>query len=58
VLLAGGIGPENAAQALAVPGVWGIDVCSRVESSPGVKDPARLEELFHVVRREPTVAAR
>jgi phosphoribosylanthranilate isomerase len=46
LLLAGGIGPDNAAAALAAAGVWGIDVCSGVESSPGIKDPAKLEQLF------------
>ncbi|HVS16185.1 MAG TPA: phosphoribosylanthranilate isomerase [Thermoanaerobaculia bacterium] len=51
LLLAGGIGPGNATAALAVDGVWGIDVCSGVESSPGVKDSAKLELLFARVAR-------
>lgn len=52
LLLAGGIGPDNAVRALSVPGVWGIDVCSGVEASPGRKDPDKLERLFAAVRGE------
>lgn len=51
VLVAGGIGPDNAAAVCSrLPGVWGLDVCSRVESAPGVKDRALLERLFAAVR--------
>lgn len=50
VLVAGGVRPETARQALAQSGAAGIDVCSGVESAPGVQDPARLEELFRRVR--------
>ena len=60
VLLAGGIGPDNAAALRAMaqdstardagegdsPPVLGIDVCSGVESAPGVKDRTSLERLF------------
>jgi phosphoribosylanthranilate isomerase len=45
VFLAGGIRPENVRAAAALR-PFGIDVSSGVESSPGVKDPARLEQLF------------
>ncbi len=50
VLLAGGIGPDNVRAALAAARPWGIDVCSRVESAPGIKDPRLLEALFKEVR--------
>lgn len=50
VLLAGGIGPDNVRAALAAARPWGIDVCSRVESAPGVKDPRLLEALFKEAR--------
>ncbi|HEX5758031.1 MAG TPA: phosphoribosylanthranilate isomerase [Thermoanaerobaculia bacterium] len=50
VLVAGGIRPGGVAAALA-SGAWGIDVCSGVESSPGVKDPRLLARLFEEIRR-------
>lgn len=50
VLVAGGIGPGNARRALAESGAAGVDVCSGVESAPGVKDPVLLERLVRAVR--------
>jgi phosphoribosylanthranilate isomerase len=50
VFLAGGLGPGNAARAIAAGRPFAIDVCSRVESSPGVKDPELLRRLFEEVR--------
>lgn len=45
IVLAGGISPENVANAVAT-GVGGIDVNSGVEQAPGIKDPARIQQLF------------
>ena len=50
-LLAGGIGPDNAVRARAV-GAYAIDVSSRVESSPGRKNPALVASLFDNLRGE------
>jgi phosphoribosylanthranilate isomerase len=50
VLLAGGVGPLNVRAAVAAARPWGIDVCSRVESAPGVKARALLEALFREIR--------
>ena len=47
--LAGGIGPDNARAAAAV-GAYGLDVGSRVECAPGLKDPQQVEALFAALR--------
>lgn len=50
ILLAGGITPENVAEAIRVAQPFGIDVCSGVEVKPGQKDPARVRALIEIVR--------
>ena len=50
VLVAGGIGPGNAGTALAASGADGVDVCSGVESSPGVKNKDLMKRLIREVR--------
>ena len=45
VFLAGGINPDNVRKAIDL-GVYGIDVCSGIESSPGKKDHAKMKKLF------------
>ncbi len=50
-LVAGGVGPENAREALEKSRASGVDVCSGVESTPGIKDRDVLGRLVEVVRR-------
>jgi phosphoribosylanthranilate isomerase len=45
VFLAGGINPDNAAEAAQL-GVYGIDVCSGIETEPGKKDHSKMKNLF------------
>lgn len=47
--LAGGIGPHNA-RAAAKVGAYGLDVGSRVECAPGLKDPDKVAALFAALR--------
>lgn len=50
-MLAGGLKPDNVAEALRESGARFIDANSGVESSPGVKDREKLEALAAAVRR-------
>ncbi len=50
-VLAGGLSPDNVVDAIARSGARFIDVNSGVETSPGVKDPAKLRRLAEVFAR-------
>jgi phosphoribosylanthranilate isomerase len=50
IILAGGLGPENVGDAIALVHPFAVDVSSSVESAPGVKDARRLQALFAALR--------
>jgi phosphoribosylanthranilate isomerase len=52
IVLAGGLTPENVADAVDWVRPFGIDVSSGVERSPGIKDHQRMIDLFERLRRD------
>lgn len=52
IFLAGGLTPENAADAVNEAKPYAIDVCSGVESRPGKKSAERMKALVQAVRPE------
>jgi phosphoribosylanthranilate isomerase len=51
VVLAGGLTPQNVAQAISTVRPYAVDVSSGVEREKGIKDPARIEAFIQEVNR-------
>lgn len=49
-VVAGGLGPENVLDAIEALDPYGVDASSRLESSPGVKDPRIITDFLHGVK--------
>ncbi len=49
-MLAGGLTPENVAEAIALTGAKQVDVSSGVEASPGIKDAGLIREFIEATR--------
>ena len=50
VVLAGGLSPENVAEAIAAVRPWAVDASSSLEVEPGIKDHARVRAYVEAAR--------
>jgi indole-3-glycerol phosphate synthase/phosphoribosylanthranilate isomerase len=50
VVLAGGLSPENVAQAIAAVRPWAVDASSSLETEPGIKDHKRVRAYVEAAR--------
>ena len=51
IILAGGLNPENIADAIQSVSVYAADLSSGVESKPGIKDKHKIRQLMEEVKR-------
>jgi phosphoribosylanthranilate isomerase len=52
IIIAGGLDGDNVAQAIREAQPWGVDACSRLEKSPGLKDHFKMRK-FIIAALEP-----
>jgi phosphoribosylanthranilate isomerase len=50
LIAAGGLNPDNVAEAIRTLTPWGVDVATGVEAAPGRKDPARVAAFIRSAR--------
>lgn len=51
LVLAGGLHPDNVADAIKSTRIYGVDVSGGVESSPGIKDPEKIQAFIQRARQ-------
>jgi phosphoribosylanthranilate isomerase len=50
IILAGGLDSSNVAEAIRIANPWGVDACSRLESSPGKKSAQKVREFVRAAQ--------
>jgi len=51
MVLAGGLDASNVAEAIRIARPWGVDACSRLESTPGKKDHAKVRDFIKAAKK-------
>jgi phosphoribosylanthranilate isomerase len=50
IIVAGGLDASNVARAVSLARPWGVDSCSRIESSPGKKDHLKMTDFLFAAK--------
>ena len=50
IIVAGGLDASNVARAISLAQPWGVDSCSRIESSPGKKDHMKMIDFLQAAK--------